>query len=63
MKLKPVYFIPFFGGFKYFKEYFKGESRGYKEAKQAIYMEMYHMVWGLIIFMPIVIWLFIKMPA
>ena len=47
MKLKTIYFIPIYGCFKYFNEYFKGVSRGHKEATQAFYIEMYHLIIGL----------------
>ena len=42
MKLKPIYFIPFYGFVKYYKEYFAAQQRDTKDAIQASWIQFYH---------------------
>ncbi len=44
MKIKAKHFIPGYGSYTYFKEYFDADKRDAKEATQASWMFGYH-VW------------------
>jgi hypothetical protein len=60
MKTTAIHFIPIYGMFKYFNEYFKADKRDAKDAIQATWMEMYHFITGLLIALPPIIWLIQK---
>ncbi len=49
MKPKLIELIPIYGMIKYSTRYFAAQKRGNREARIAIWVEMYHMVTGLII--------------
>lgn len=44
MKPKLIHFIPIYGLFKYFDEYFKSEKRGLTESIIAQWMNIYHVI-------------------
>lgn len=60
MKNKIKYFIPIYGMFKYFHDYFRAERRDTKDAEKALWMELYHHITGLIILLPPIIYLLQK---
>ena len=43
MKLRFIHFIPIIGMRKYYQEYFAADKRNFKEAKQAEWMNLYHL--------------------
>jgi len=60
MKPKLKEFIPIYGMMQYFKRYFKQNRTTSEDSLTASWMQVYHMVLALIIFMPILIWLLRK---
>ena len=54
MKLKASHFIPGYGTYKYFKEYYNADRRDAKEAVQASWMFMYQ-VFSLVIAILIIV--------
>lgn len=51
MKAKKIHYVPFYGSYRYFKEYFKLEKTSFTDATAAAKMQMYHIIMQSIIFM------------
>lgn len=55
MKIKPIHFVPFYGGYKFFKEYFGLHTPSINDRKAAHAIFQINYAAGVSLFLPLII--------